>query len=201
MVRPEGLVKVLDFGLARVTEQHEESYTTPPAGNIKTDPGRLLGTLHYMSPEQARGLEVDARSDIFSLGIVLYEMLTGSRPFEGKTSTDVLVGIVDKAPPPLTEYVPNAPAALQRIVGKALEKDADARYASVKDLSSELEAFERRRAAGISTPDLEAEPTPRQHAVALPRRPPTILARAPLLPLPAPRHRYSLCPHGAGRRP
>ncbi len=176
MVRPEGLVKVLDFGLARVTEQHEESYTTPPAGNIKTDPGRLLGTLHYMSPEQARGLEVDARSDIFSLGIVLYEMLTGSRPFEGKTSTDVLVGIVDKAPTPLTQYAPNAPAALQRIVGKALEKDADARYASVKDLSTELEGFERTRAAGISTPDLEAERTPRQRAVAVPRRRRTILA-------------------------
>jgi Tol biopolymer transport system component len=183
MVRPEGLVKVLDFGLARVTEPREESLSKAPADHIRTDPGKLMGTLHYMSPEQARGLPVDSRSDIFSFGIVLYEMLTGNRPFQGATSMDVLVAIVDKPAPPLTHYVPDAPAALQRIVGKALEKDANARYASIKDLSTELQAIERTRASGISAPGREPEGSPRQHAASVPRRRGAIVVAAAFMVL------------------
>ncbi len=160
MLRPDGLVKVLDFGLARVSEAQTGQYDPAPARDIKTDPGKVMGTLDYMSPEQARGLEVDARSDIFSLGIVLYEMLAGKRPFEGKTSTDVLVAIVNKPPVPLSCYLPDAPVALYAAVAKALQKDTNARYQTMGDFAAALQTLVSARATTTSTRDLQPELPP-----------------------------------------
>src|SRR5204863_5805712 len=134
MVRPDGLVKVLDFGLAKLTAPSGQSSdaintnaeTLPPV--LKTQPGMILGTLRYMSPEQARGRDVDARTDIFSLGVVLYEMITRQPLFSGDNSADVVAAIIHKEPPPLGQLAPNAPAELERIVHKALAKDCRNRY-------------------------------------------------------------------------
>jgi eukaryotic-like serine/threonine-protein kinase len=132
MLRPDGFVKVLDFGLAKLmTNEASDSGATIARG---TDPGTVVGTVHYMSPEQARGHSIDVRSDIFSLGAVMYEMLTGRPPFEGQTSSHVVVSILERAPAPLTDV----PAELQRIVSKTLEKDPDERYQTSKDLAVDL---------------------------------------------------------------
>ncbi len=130
MLRRDGYVKVLDFGLAKLTERRARATDTdaPTSASVKTDPGTVMGTVTYISPEQARGMEVDARTDIFSLGVVLYEMISGRLPFEGETTTDVLVSILEKEPPPLSRHAPEAPAELQRIVSKALRKDREERY-------------------------------------------------------------------------
>ena len=113
MVRPDGLVKVLDFGLAKLTERRPSTPDTeaPTAAKVQTDPGTVMGTAQYMSPEQARGIKVDARTDIFSCGVMLYEMIAGRAPFEGATATDLILAIVDKEPPPLSRHAPDAPAA------------------------------------------------------------------------------------------
>src|SRR6185295_3706100 len=102
------------------------------------DPGTVMGTASYMSPEQARGQSVDARTDIFSLGVVLYEMIAGRAPFEGDTASDVIAAILGKEPPPLARYEPDAPAELQWIVTKALRKDKDERYQTIKEMLSDL---------------------------------------------------------------
>jgi eukaryotic-like serine/threonine-protein kinase len=140
MVRPDGLVKVLDFGLARISEGGHGRFgpDTPPGARAHHEPRTLLGTISYMSPEQARGLDVDARSDIFSLGIVLYEMVSGHLPFPGKTPTDKIVAIVDRPPLPLAGYAPDAPPELEQIIGRALEKDPAARYAAVREMAADL---------------------------------------------------------------
>ena len=112
MLRRDGFVKVLDFGLAELTERVALTEDTEAAWRalVKTIPGMVMGTAAYMSPEQARGLVVDARSDIFSLGVVIYEMIAGRTPFEGATTSDLIVSILEKEPAPLTRYVPEAPA-------------------------------------------------------------------------------------------
>src|SRR5262249_53162950 len=138
-----GLVKVLDFGLAKLAERSSpgtgaEALT---AGKVDTDPGIVMGTAQYMSPEQARGLRVDSRTDVFSLGVVLYEMVAGRAPFEGATATDLIIAIVEKEPAPLSRYAPDVPAELQRIVSKALRKDREARYQTVKDLLIDLKSL------------------------------------------------------------
>ncbi len=145
MVRPDGLVKVLDFGLAKLTEAQatELDKEAPTVVKVSTDPGTVMGTISYMSPEQARGLEVDGRTDIFSLGVALYEMLTGRAPFEGTTIADVIAAILDREPPPLSRYSPEAPAELQRIVTKALRKDRDERYQGIKDLLVDLKSLKQ----------------------------------------------------------
>jgi serine/threonine-protein kinase len=140
MLRPDGYVKVLDFGLAKLTEKQPLTADSQ-AGTIArkaTDPGTVMGTVQYMSPEQARGKEVDARTDIFSLGIVLYELVAGRAPFAGESSTDVLAAILDREPPPLARFVDDLPQELQRIVSKCLRKDRDARYQTMKDLLLDL---------------------------------------------------------------
>ena len=146
MLRPDGLVKVLDFGLAKLTEQ-----TTTPSFDsnvatrvqINTAPGMVMGTANYMSPEQARGKEVDLRTDIWSFGVVLYEMLTGQMPFSGETTSDVIAAILKSDPAPLTSYAPDMPQELQRITRKALRKERDERYQTVKDLLLDLKSLQR----------------------------------------------------------
>jgi Tol biopolymer transport system component/serine/threonine protein kinase len=146
MVRPDGLVKVLDFGLAKLISRPVSSLDTEAdtiVEAIRTVPGMLLGTLRYMSPEQARGRGVDARSDIFSLGIVLYEMLTGEALFAGETDADVVAGIIHKEAPPLALYLSDVPVELERIVRKTLAKDAGQRYQDVRDLEIDLRALDQ----------------------------------------------------------
>src|SRR5262249_38880929 len=126
MLRRDGYVKVLDFGLAKLIEPRESSLDSQAEtnANLTTDPGLLMGTASYMSPEQARGQKVDARTDIFSLGVMLYEMVAGKRPFVGVNAVETLAAILEREPPPL----PNAPRELAKIVGKALSKDRAGRY-------------------------------------------------------------------------
>lgn len=147
MVRRNGYVKVLDFGLAKLTETIDRSPADAEAATrmfVQTDAGVVMGTSHYMSPEQARGKPVDARSDIWSLGVVVYELVTGRMPFEGETSTDVIVGITQKEPPPLARYAPNVPAELDWIVMKALRKDRDERYQTIKEFLTDLRRLKQR---------------------------------------------------------
>jgi len=142
MMHEDGLVKVLDFGLAKLTETTPDAPVDTQAetfAQVKTMPGSVMGTVAYMSPEQARGLEVDARTDIFSLGAVLYEMLTGAVPFKGATTNDMIAAILTTEPAPLGE---DAPAELQRIVKKALQKNAEKRYQTVKDLVLDLRSLQ-----------------------------------------------------------
>jgi serine/threonine-protein kinase len=140
IVRPDGYVKVLDFGLAKLTEQQATSTDTsaPTLAQANTGPNVILGTLAYMSPEQARGKPVDARTDLFSFGVLLYEMLTGRAPFGGETASDMIAAILIKEPEPISCYSPDAPPELQRIVGKALRKDRDERYQTMKDMLLDL---------------------------------------------------------------
>jgi serine/threonine protein kinase/tetratricopeptide (TPR) repeat protein len=147
MVRRNGYVKVLDFGLAKLTETVDRTPLDGEAATrvlVQTDAGVVMGTSHYMSPEQARGKPVDARSDIWSLGVVIYELVAGRTPFSGETSTDVVVAITQKEPPPLARFAPDAPAELEWIVTKALRKDRDERYQTVKELLVDLRRLKQR---------------------------------------------------------
>ncbi|MCA1576295.1 MAG: protein kinase [Acidobacteria bacterium] len=147
MVRRNGYVKVLDFGLAKLTETIDRSPSDAEAATrvlVHTDAGVVMGTSHYMSPEQARGKLVDARSDIWSLGVVIYELVAGRTPFEGETSTDVIVAITQKEPPPLVRFAPSVPAELEWIVMKALRKDRDERYQTIKELLTDLRRLKQR---------------------------------------------------------
>src|SRR4029078_10321701 len=147
MIRRNGYVKVLDFGLAKLTETVDRSPSDAEAATrvlVQTDAGVVMGTSHYMSPEQARGKPVDARSDIWSLGVVIYEMVAGRTPLEGETSTDVIVAITQKEPPPLARFAPNVPPELDWIVMKALRKDRDERYQTIKELITDLRRVKQR---------------------------------------------------------
>src|SRR5438876_5466110 len=140
MLRPDGLIKVLDFGLAKLTEPRTSNVDTeaPTVARVDTKMGTVMGTAQYMSPEQARGLKVDARTDIFSLGVVLYEMLAGRAPFTGETTADIISLLLQKEPQPLSALAPDTPAELQSIISKALRKDKNERYQTVKDLLIDL---------------------------------------------------------------
>ena len=144
MLRRDGIVKVLDFGLAKLAENQSVVDTQAPTRTFfKTEPGVVMGTVAYMSPEQARGFTVDARSDIWSLGVLLYELLTGQIPFKGSTAADVMVSILEREPPPLSRFAPETPTELQRIVSKTLQKDCDERYQTAKDLLLDLKALKQ----------------------------------------------------------
>lgn len=139
MIRPDGFVKVLDFGLAKLTEPQGAALDLEAETiQVKTDPGTIMGTVNYMSPEQARGLEIDARSDIWSIGVVLYEMVARNAPFAGLTKNDVLASVLTSEPPPLSRFSPNVPSELQRIVRKTLRKDREDRYSTAKELLVDL---------------------------------------------------------------
>ena len=145
MLRRDGYVKILDFGLAKLTEKssfggHE---VETQMLSVKTSPGLVMGTVAYMSPEQARGLPVDARTDIWSFGVVIYEMVTGQKPFRGATATDVIVSIASQEPQPLTSFSSDVPARLDQIVSKALAKDRAERYQTTDDLLVDLKSVKR----------------------------------------------------------
>ncbi|MGH9752393.1 MAG: serine/threonine-protein kinase, partial [Blastocatellia bacterium] len=152
MLRPDGYVKVLDFGLAKLTEPEsgdDEAETnvsvSPP--DFETRTGMVLGTINYMSPEQARGQKVDGRSDLFSFGVVLYELITGRRPFGGETWHHTMVAITDAEPPPIARHAQGAPAALQEIIDRLLSKDRERRYQNARALLADLETLQGELAA------------------------------------------------------
>jgi serine/threonine protein kinase len=138
MLRRDDIVKVLDFGLAKLAEEKESGPDDLTRDMIRTEPGVVMGTVSYMSPEQARGLEVDVRTDIWSLGVVLYEVLAARLPFEGATLSDKLAAILKTEPVPLRQIVPTVPDELQRIVSKALRHERDDRYQTAKELLLDL---------------------------------------------------------------
>jgi len=139
MVRPDGYAKVLDFGLVKLAEKEfADVHSRTKTLQNTTEPGYVVGTVRYMSPEQARGKELDARTDIFSLGIIIYEMITGCPPFEGDSMADILAAILQNEPLPLTGYLPDVPHELQRIVSTALRKDNNERYQTMNELLVDL---------------------------------------------------------------
>jgi len=154
MLRPDAYVKVLDFGIAKLAESSfaDTAFATPKAFGAtrdraesvtlaKTNLGSILGTVRYMSPEQARGAPVDKTTDIWSLGVVLYEMVTGHVPFTGNTPAEIMSSILEKEPPALTTYVTHAPTELQHIIGKTLRKDREGRYHSARELLEALKGL------------------------------------------------------------
>jgi serine/threonine-protein kinase len=143
MLRQDRIVKVLDFGLAKLASRDMavESHLGTSA-TVKTNPGLVMGTVQYMSPEQARGKDVDARTDIWSLGVVLYEMTTGRVPFEGETTSHVLVSLMESKPIPIKRYS-QVPVQLERIVSKALRKNRDERYQTAGDLAFDLRGLKQ----------------------------------------------------------
>ena len=146
MVRRDGYVKVVDFGLAKLSAPSSTTSESdaPTRALVNTREGVVMGTASYMSPEQAKGIDLDARTDLWSLGVVLYEMITGRGPFAGDTAADLISVILQKDPVPLTRYAPDVPAELERIVTKALTKDREERYQTAKDLLIDLRTLKRK---------------------------------------------------------
>ena len=145
MVSDDGRLRVLDFGLAKLTEQQPQADAATQLAEAHaadlTEEGKVLGTVAYMSPEQAEGRQVDRRSDIFSLGIILYEMAVGERPFKGDTKISPISSILKDQPVPATEVNRALPRHLGRILGHCLEKNPERRYQSAKDLRNDLEGL------------------------------------------------------------
>ncbi|MCI0487849.1 MAG: protein kinase [Blastocatellia bacterium] len=143
IVRPDGYVKVLDFGLVKLTERGLPERESGSSDLDKTNPGIVLGTVAYMSPEQAEGLEVDHRSDLFSLGVLMYELLTGVLPFKGDSTPSILNAIIYHQPASLSSLNVNVNAEMERIVNRALEKDRDLRYQTASDLRAVLRRLQK----------------------------------------------------------
>jgi serine/threonine protein kinase len=149
ILRRDGYVKLLDFGLAKLTERPPTADTEAPTrALVNTSPGAVMGTVNYMSPEQARGHVVDSRTDIWSLGVVLYEMIAGRVPFEGPTPSHVIVSILEKEQPPLSRFLNEVPEALEWIVTKALTKDRDDRYQTAREMLTDLRRLKQRLDVG-----------------------------------------------------
>ncbi|HEX7958074.1 MAG TPA: serine/threonine-protein kinase, partial [Pyrinomonadaceae bacterium] len=187
MVRRDGYVKVLDFGIAKFTAPADAGEEAEAATQrlFRTATGLVIGTASYMSPEQARGLRVDARTDIWSLGCVLYEMCAARPPFGGATSGDVLVAVLDREPPDLAQVSKGVPPELALVVAKALRKDREERYASAEEFGRELKALQKRMESGELTA-AEARtavlPSPESHGLAgaeLPAHAETVTRVAP----------------------
>src|SRR5437773_3893661 len=145
MLRPDGYAKVLDFGIAKLTEQRPASdhYEVGTTAVLQTRPGLVLGTGRYMSPEQTRGQKVDARSDIWSLGVVLYEVVGGIPPFPGETPSDCIASILTTEPPPLSGVLSDVPLKLESILQKALRKNSDERYQTINEMLADLHILKR----------------------------------------------------------
>jgi serine/threonine protein kinase/Tol biopolymer transport system component len=161
MLRTDGYVKVLDFGLAKLTEN--VSVISPADAEattrmvVETNPGVVMGTAQYMSPEQARGLSVDARTDVWSLGVIIYEMIAGRRPFEGPTHGDTIVAILEREPVPLVQYAPDVSPELAKIATKALAKNVEARYQTMKEMATDLTRRRRLLEAEIERSEILPE--------------------------------------------
>jgi len=170
MLRSDGIVKVLDFGLAKLTEKKETNLDSEAETRalVKTNPGVVMGTVRYMSPEQARGKETDPRTDIFSLGIVFYEMLTKKTPFVGETASDAIASILKSEPEPPSKFNQEIPAELERIVLKTLAKDREERYQTAKDLLVDLRRLKRQIELGAeierTKPPVKSEETATENA-------------------------------------
>src|SRR5215510_10362520 len=148
----DGRVKILDFGLAKLTQPDgSQSQTEIPTRRVDTNPGVLMGTVGYMSPEQVRGKSVDHRSDIFSFGAILYEMLSGRRAFKGESPADTMSAILREDPPELSETNHNVSPALERLVNHCLEKNPEARFHSARDLAFALETISGRTSLSDQT--------------------------------------------------
>ena len=172
MLRPDGYAKVLDFGIAKLTERDNASSDRSVEGKaiLQTRPGLVLGTAHYMSPEQARGQKVDARSDIWSLGVVLYEMMAGTPPFRGETASDCIAAILTAEPIALSSIAPDVPAKLESILQKALRKNSDERYQTVNDMLAELRSFKAKLEAESSLSQTKSRGVSNVRKIRHPRR-------------------------------
>lgn len=164
VLRPDGYIKVLDFGLAKLTEPESgDDKAAEDASwrglDFETQAGMVLGTVNYMSPEQARGQTVDGRSDLFSLGVVLYELIAGRRPFVGKTWNHTLLAIMDTEPAPIQRFAKGAPAALQQVLSRALANDRERRYQTARELLDDLETLQAELAANTRVERVRARRT------------------------------------------
>ncbi len=195
MIRPDGLVKILDFGIAKLTEVVNTKPDPEAATSIKTDgtrPGMIIGTADYMSPEQARGRSVDPRSDIFSFGAVMYEVLAGKKAFDGENAVDTIGAILHKEPIPLSSFLPDLPSAIEKIIDKTLRKKVDERYQNIKDVLTDLRRVKQRldyeEVESSLSPGLKSSRTDRQKTqlldsadsgqiISLENAPPIALAR------------------------
>ncbi|MFN2453921.1 MAG: protein kinase [Pyrinomonadaceae bacterium] len=167
MIRPDGFVKILDFGLAKLVEQKNKSILgleDETAKQNQTAKGVILGTVNYMSPEQAKGERVDERTDIFSFGVVIYEMIAGKTPFAGDSVSETLANLINREPQPLVRFAPNVPNELQRIVSKTLRKNKEARYQTMRDVLTDLRELKE---AIAFDEKLERSASPNENATAV----------------------------------
>jgi serine/threonine protein kinase len=152
MIRKDGIVKILDFGLAKLTEVQDSSSEATTMALVNTEPGSVLGTPAYMSPEQATGREVDARSDIWSFGVVLYEMIAAHQPFDGTSKSHIIVAILDREPTPITHFAPEVPEALELVITEALAKDVEERCQTAKEMLGKLRRLKQRLESAAMAP-------------------------------------------------
>ncbi len=145
MIRPDGLIKVLDFGLAKLAEPGGEEDSAQQDEHFKTEPGKVVGTIHYMSPEQALGKPVDHRTDVFSLGVILYEFACGKRPFESDSDAGVYDAILNRTPRPPSKHRREIPPGFDRVIEKALAKNPEHRYQDISQLRDDLDALHELR--------------------------------------------------------
>ena len=181
MLTRDGRLKVLDFGLAKLKEEARLAAEAGMPTAALTSEGRIVGTVAYMSPEQAEGKSVDQRSDVFSLGVVLYEMATGGRPFKGDTHMSILSSIIKDTPTPIAEVRRGLPRELSKIVNRCLAKDVEDRYQTAKDLRNDLRALKNELTSGEIVPITGSTETKAPASARRSWRMPAILATAAVL--------------------